>query len=183
MDFTEKKISSEKIFDGRILHVRRDTVELCNGRTSTREYIQHNGAVCIIPVTDNNEIVLEKQFRYPLGKTIVEIPAGKLEPGEDRLEAAKRELAEETGYIAGKMENIGEFYGSPAILEERITMYLATELTLTKTNPDEDEFIEVFTMPFEDALKAVMSNKFDDAKTQLCILKAYMILKEKNRRL
>lgn len=176
MELNEKKIDSMSIFDGVILHVRKDTVELPNGNKATREYIHHNGAVCIIPITDNGEIILVKQFRYPIGRVVTEIPAGKLEVGEDRLEAAKRELEEETGYRAGKMEYIGEFLGSPAILEERITMYLATRLTKTETHPDEDEFIEVFTMPLEKAVEKVMANEFVDAKTQLCILKAYMLL-------
>lgn len=176
MDLIEKKISGEDIFDGVVLHVRKDTVELPNGNTSTREYIKHNGAVCVIPVTDNQEIILERQYRYAIGKVLVEIPAGKLEIGEDRLEAAKRELEEETGYKAGKMTYIGEYYGSPALIEERVTMYLATELTETEVHLDEDEFLEVFTMPLEEAYQKVMNNEFDDAKTQLCILKAYNIL-------
>ncbi|MBQ3183365.1 MAG: NUDIX hydrolase [Clostridia bacterium] len=178
MELFEKKISGENIFDGVVLHVRKDTVELPNGNTSIREYIHHNGAVCVIPITDKGEIILERQFRYPIGRVVTEIPAGKLEIGEDRVEAAKRELEEETGYKAGKMEYIGEFLGSPAILEERITMYLATELTKTETNLDEDEFLEVFTMPLEEAYERVMANEFADAKTQLCILKAYNILKK-----
>ena len=178
MELFEKKISGENIFDGVVLHVRKDTVELPNGNTSIREYIHHNGAVCVIPITDKGEIILERQFRYPIGRVVTDIPAGKLEIGEDRVEAAKRELEEETGYKAGKMEYIGEFLGSPAILEERITMYLATELTKTETNLDEDEFLEVFRMPLEEAYERVMANEFADAKTQLCILKAYNILKK-----
>ncbi|MBQ4561005.1 MAG: NUDIX hydrolase [Clostridia bacterium] len=178
MELSEKKISGEEIFDGVVLHVRKDTVELPNGNTSTREYIKHNGAVCVIPITDDGQVVLEKQYRYAIGKVLTEIPAGKLEPGEDRLAAAARELKEETGYVAGKMQYIGEFYGSPALLEERVTMYLATELTKSEMNLDEDEFLEVFTMPLEEAYEKVMANEFDDAKTQLCILKAYNILKK-----
>lgn len=177
MNLIEKKIDGENIFDGVVLHVRKDRVELPNGNVGIREYIHHNGAVCVIPITDKGEVILERQYRYPIGRVVTEIPAGKLEIGEDRLEAAKRELEEETGYKAGKMEFIGEFLGSPAILEERITMYLATELEKTKTNLDEDEFLEVFTMPLEEAYEKVMANEFADAKTQLCILKAYLMLK------
>ncbi|MBR4880962.1 MAG: NUDIX hydrolase, partial [Clostridia bacterium] len=162
MDLIEKKISGENIFDGVVLHVRKDTVELPNGNTSTREYIKHNGAVCVIPITDDGDVVLERQYRYAIGKVLTEIPAGKLEPGEDRLEAAKRELKEETGYVAGKMTCIGEFYGSPALLEERVTMYLATELTKSEMNLDDDEFLEVFTMPLDEAYERAMANEFDD---------------------
>lgn len=178
MDLIEKKVSGEDIFDGVVLHVRKDTVELPNGNTSTREYIKHNGAVCVIPVTDDGEVVLERQYRYAIGKVLTEIPAGKLEPGEDREEAAKRELKEETGYIARKMTYLGEFYGSPALLEERVTMYMATELTKSEMNLDDDEFLEVFTMPLEEAFEKAMANEFDDAKTHLCILKAYLMLKK-----
>ncbi len=178
MDLIEKKVSGEDIFDGIVLHVRKDTVELPNGNTSTREYIKHNGAVCVIPVTDDGEVVLERQYRYAIGKVLTEIPAGKLEPGEDRVEAAKRELKEETGYVAGKMTYLGEFYGSPALLEERVTMYMATELTKSEMQLDDDEFLEVFTMPLEEAFEKAMANEFDDAKTHLCVLKAYLLLKK-----
>lgn len=177
MNLMEKKIDGENIFDGVVLHVRKDVIELPNGNTSTREYIKHNGAVCVIPVTDDNMIILERQYRYAIGKVLIEIPAGKLEPGEERLEAARRELEEETGYRAGKMTYLGEYYGSPALMDERVTMYLATELTRTEINLDEDEFLEVFTMPLEEAYQKVMNNELDDAKTQLCILKAYNIVK------
>ena len=172
----EKKIKSDLIYNGRILRMYNDTVELENKTIGKREYCKHNGAVCIIPITDKKEVVLERQYRYATGKVMTEIPAGKLEKDEDRLEAAKRELREETGYIAGKMLNIGDFYGSPAILDERITMYLATDLQKGETEYDEDEFMEVFTMPLDDAVEMVMNNEIDDAKTQLAILKAYMLI-------
>lgn len=177
MDLTEKKLSEENIFDGVVLHVKRDTVELPNGNTATREYVTHNGGSCVIAVTDNNEIVLERQFRYPMGRVITEVPAGKLEIGEDPMEAAKRELIEETGYIPGKLQFIGKYIGSPALNNEVVYMYLATELTLDKSIPDEDEFLEVFTMPFEEAVEKVMNNEIEDARTQVCILKAHKILK------
>ena len=178
MDLTEKKISGESIFDGVVLHVRRDTVELPNGHTSTREYVTHNGGSCVAAVTDKGEIVLERQFRYPVGRVVTEVPAGKLEIGEDPMEAAKRELIEETGYIPGKIQFIGKYIGSPALNNEVVYMYLATGLTLDRSVPDEDEFLEVFTMPLEEALEKVMSNEIEDARTQVCILKAYKILKD-----
>lgn len=172
----EKQFKSDNVFKGRVISVFDDIVELDNGNKSRREYAKHNGAVCIIPITYNGEVVLERQYRYAVGKVMTEIPAGKLETNEDRLEAAKRELEEETGYKAGRIVDLGDFYGSPAILDERVTMYLATDLTKGETNYDADEFMEVFTMPLKEAVEKALNNEFDDGKTQLCILKAWMYL-------
>ena len=121
----EEKISSENIFDGFILHVRKDTVRLPNGNTSTREHIMHVGAVCVVPVTEDGRVYMERQFRYPLDMVISEIPAGKLDSlSEDRLEAAKRELLEETGLTAERWTDMGDYYPSAAYTNERLTMYL-----------------------------------------------------------
>ena len=125
----ETKISREEIFDGVIVHLVRDTVELPNGAKATREVALHGGAVCVVPVTDEGEIIMERQFRYPFDEVIWEIPAGKLDKGEpDHLEAAKRELREETGYTAETYTFIGDLYPSPAILSENIRMYIASGL-------------------------------------------------------
>ena len=183
MDLEEKKISREEIFEGRVLHVVKDTVSLPDGGTATREILLHHGAVCIIPITDDGKVILERQFRYAVGDVLVEIPAGKLEPGEDPLECAKRELQEETGYSADEMIVIGDYYGSPALLREHITMYLARGLHKGKTHYDDDEFMEVFEMPLDDLIDDVMNNKIPDAKTQLCALKAREFLnREKSER-
>ena len=134
---SEKKISSEEIFDGVILHVIRDTVELPNGHSSIREVIRHIGAVCVIPVTENDEVIVERQYRYPLDRVILEIPAGKLDsPDEDRLSAIQRELREETGYSADEWMNIGDFHPAPAYSDEYITMYLARGLHKGKQDLD-----------------------------------------------
>ena len=126
---SETKISSEEIFDGLVLHVVRDTVKLPNGHSSIREVIRHIGAVCVIPVTENNEVIVERQYRYPLDRVILEIPAGKLDaPDEDRLSAIQRELREETGYTADEWTVIGDFHPAPAYSDEYITMYLARGL-------------------------------------------------------
>ncbi|MBR2853480.1 MAG: NUDIX hydrolase [Clostridia bacterium] len=174
---SEKKISSEEIFDGIILHVFRDTVELSNGNTTIREVIRHIGAVCVIPVTDDNQVIVERQYRYPLGRVILEIPAGKLDaPDENRLSAIQRELREETGYTADKWTEIGDFHPAPAYSDEYITMYLARGLHKGEQDLDTDEFLDVCTVPLKDLVDEVMSGKISDAKTQVCILKAARIL-------
>ena len=179
MILEEKTLSSELIFDGRVVHLYRDEVELPNGGTSVREYVKHVGAVCVLPLTNQNEVVLERQYRYPFHSVLVEIPAGKLDaPDEDLREAALRELREETGFVPNELIDIGDYYGSAAILGERIRMFVARGLTLGSTQPDEDEFLEVFTMPLEDAVREVMAGHIPDGKTQLAILKVYQMKKE-----
>ena len=176
-NLSETKISSEEIFDGLVLHVVRDTVKLPNGHSSIREVIRHIGAVCVIPVTENNEVIVERQYRYPLDRVILEIPAGKLDaPDEDRLSAIQRELREETGYTADEWTVIGDFHPAPAYSDEYITMYLARGLHKGQQDLDADEFLDIYTIPLKDLVEDVMSGKISDAKTQVCILKAARIL-------
>ena len=173
----EKKTSSEDIFDGVILHVKRDRVTLSNGSSTVREVIRHIGAVCVIPVTDDNRVIMERQFRYPLNKVILKIPAGKLDaPDEDRLSAIKRELREETGYIADEWTELGDFHPAPAYSDEYITMYMARKLRRGDRHLDEDEFLDVCTVPLKDLVEDVMAGKISDAKTQVCVLKAARLL-------
>ena len=173
----EKQLTSEDIFDGIILHVKRDTVGLSNGSTTIREVIRHIGAVCVIPVTENNEVIVERQYRYPLDRVILEIPAGKLDaPDEDRLSAIKRELSEETGYYADEWTEIGDFHPAPAYSDEYITMYLARGLHKGERHLDEDEFLDVYSVPLKDLVDDVMAGRISDAKTQVAILKAARIL-------
>ena len=174
---TEKQVSSEDIFDGVVLHVKRDTVSLSNGSEAVREVIRHIGAVCVIPVTEKNEVIMERQYRYPLGCVILEIPAGKLDaPEEDRLSAIQRELREETGYTAEEWTEIGPFHPAPAYSDEYITMYLARGLHKGERHLDEDEFLDVYTIPLSELVEDVMAGRISDAKTQVCILKAARIL-------
>ena len=183
MDLTEKTLKSQLIFDGKILHVYNDEIELPNKKTANREYIKHIGAVCVIPVTNEGDVILVKQYRYAVSTPLLEIPAGKLDSAdEDPLEAATRELREETGAVAGTMKPLGLYLGSPAILGEKIHMYLATELTFGETSPDEDEFLEICKIPLEKAVDMVINGEIADGKTQAGILKAATILGVLNRR-
>ena len=179
MELTEKTLRSELIFDGRVVHLYRDEVELPDGGTSVREYIKHVGAVCVLPLTDDGDIVLERQFRYPFARVLVEIPAGKLDsPDEDLREAALRELREETGIVPRELIDLGDYYGSSAIMGERIRMFFARGLSFGAQELDSDEFLEVFTMPFSCAVEEVMAGNIPDGKTQLAILKVREFLQK-----
>jgi ADP-ribose pyrophosphatase len=176
MDLTEQFLESQTIFEGRILNVKVDKVRLPNGNTSTREWIKHRGAVAVVPVTEDKKLILVRQFRYPLGRVTLEIPAGKLDTvEEDRLDAAKRELHEEVGVVAASWRNLGEFHPSPAILNERITLYLAQEFTYNQPCPDDDEFLEIEAMPLDKLVDMVLAGEISDAKTQTAILKVYAL--------
>ena len=173
----ETETASENLFDGIILHVRRDTVALPNGRSAVREVIRHIGAVCVIPVTDDGQVIVERQYRYPIDRVITEIPAGKLDSREeDRLEAIKRELREETGYTAEEWISLGDFHPAPAYSDEYISMYMARKLHAGNRHLDADEFLDVFTVPLKDLVEDVMAGRISDAKTQTAVLKAARIL-------
>ncbi len=173
----ETFVSGEQVYRGKLLDVRRDEIKLPDGKPSAREYIRHVGAVCIVAVTEGGEVVVERQFRYPVGEVMTEIPAGKLDGREeDRLSAAKRELREETGYTAGEWTFIGDYYPTPAYSDERISMYLARRLIRGDRNLDEDEFLNVETVPLETLLREITDGKITDGKTQAAVLKAARIL-------
>lgn len=172
-ELAEKKVSSEVIFEGQILHVERDHVKLPNGDIKTRELIRHIGAVCMVPVTADNQIIMERQYRYPMDEVFWEIPAGKLDASnENRLSAAKRELQEETGFTADEWTELGIYYPTIAYSDEKITMYMARGLHLGERNLDDDEFINVTTIPIERVIKMIMDGEITDGKTQTAVLKA-----------
>ena len=169
----EKHLATEEIFNGVILRVVRDRVALPDGNSATRELIRHIGAVCVVPVTEDGQVILERQFRYPLDQVMTEIPAGKLDsPDEDRLSAAKRELLEETGCSADNWTDLGVYYPTCAYSDEKITMYLATGLHQGAQRLDEGEFLNVFTMPLKQAVEQIMAGEITDGKTQTALLKA-----------
>ena len=178
MDLTEKQISFEYKFKGKIVNLRVDDALLPNGTTAKREIVEHNGGVCVAPLDDEYNLYFVKQFRYPYMEIVTELPAGKLEKGEDPFEAGKRELKEETGATAQKYVDLGKLYPTPGYCGELIHMYLATELEFGEQNPDEDEFLEVYKIPLAKAVEMVMNGEIRDSKTQTMILKIHIMKQE-----
>ena len=176
MEFTEKTVKENVVYDGKILRVRVDEVELHNGRITKREVCDHRGGVAVLPVTDAGDVILVTQFRYPYMKTVLEIPAGKLEDGEEPLLCGMRELREETGYEAGEITSLGHLYPSPGYTNEKIYLFMARALSAGDASPDEGEFVSVRKIPMEQALSMVEKDEIHDAKTVAAILKAARIL-------
>lgn len=169
----EHQISSKEVYRGKLLLIYEDQITLPNGHLASREIMKHNGASAIVPITEDGKVIMERQFRYPLGKVITEVPAGKLDgPDEDRLEAAKRELKEETGITADNWVNLGDYYPSPAYTTECITLFLATGLHQGERKLDEDEFLNIEAIPLENVVRDIMDGKIADGKTIAAILKA-----------
>ncbi len=163
--FTEEKISGEVVYAGNFIEVHRDVVRLPDGTQATRDYIRHPGAVAIVALTDENHVVLERQYRYPLARDLVEIPAGKLEAGEAHLETGKRELLEETGYSAAHWTYLGRVHNAIGYSDEGIELWLATGLQKGEAKLDAGEFLEVFTLPFDEALAMATDGRISDVKT------------------
>jgi len=166
----ERTISSERIYKGKVVSLRVDKVKLPDGRSSTREIIEHRGAVAIVPLTEEGEIVFVKQYRKPVEMVLLEIPAGTLEEGEEAEECAQRELIEEIGYRAGKMEKLTEFFLAPGYSSELIRLYLATDLKAEKGDADEDEFLKIEYLSSDEAVEKVENGEIKDAKTIAGIL-------------
>ncbi len=175
MHLEEKTVSSSEIYDGKIFKVTKDTALLENGKEAVREVVHHSGGVTVIPVTENNEIIMVRQYRYPHHKALLEIPAGKLEKGESHYDAGKRELLEETGCTCSEYKYLGEVLPTPAYVSEIIHMYIAKGLEFSKQNLDSDEFLDVEKIPMEKAVEMVMNGEITDSKTQIGVLKAYYL--------
>ena len=178
MDLTEKTLSSEQIFDGRLLKVYRDQVELSDGGTSVREFVHHPGGVAAVALDGEGNVYLERQFRYPYRKVVTEIPAGKLEPGEDPFPAIQRELKEEIGAEAGRWDALGCIMPSVGYTDEMLYLYLARDLTFGDTRLDEDEFLEPFKLPFAEALSQAADGRINDAKTLSALFRADKLIRE-----
>ena len=166
----ETRIASEDVFDGKLLHVRRDTVRLPDGETATREYIVHPGAVMIIPRLPDGNLLMERQFRYPMARVFIEFPAGKIDSGEDPAATAARELLEETGYSAERWAHIGTLHPLITYSTERIEIYTADALTFVGAKLDAGEFVETFAATLDEALTWIDRGEITDVKTMLGLL-------------
>lgn len=181
-ELLEKKISDEILYHGRIFDVHRLRVILPDGKESDRDIITHSGGAAVVALTDDNQLVMVRQYRIAVGKELTEIPAGKLETGEDPLLCAQRELEEESGYRAEKWFHLNSSYPSPGYTSEKLHLYLARELSKTKAHPDEGEFLEAVLTPIDEVIDLIRSGDITDAKTIIAVLLAAEVLKEEGQR-
>lgn len=179
MTFEEKTISSEMIYKGAILNLRKDKVEVINGGTSYREIVEHRGGVAVVALKDDGKVIMVKQFRKPIERVILEIPAGKIEEDEDPEKTAIRELKEETGYTPGKTEFLGKIYPSVGYSKEALYLYLCTELTEGETEFDENEAIDTLEMDLDDLFSMAVKGELEDGKTVVAIMQAWAKIKLK----
>ncbi len=177
MDLTETTLTSEVMFAGKIITVEKQRVQLPDETTSEREIVHHSGGSCVVAVDESNYVCLIRQYRKALECETLELPAGKLEPGEDPYDCAVRELKEETGFEADRVEPLGSIYPTPGYCDEKILIYLATGLKSGRQELDPGEFLSVVRLPLKDVHEAVMEGRIRDAKTVVGILKAVSILK------
>ncbi len=176
MELMEKTVEQNTLFQGAIVTLRRDKAELVNGQIVSREVVEHPGGVAILPLYEDGTVSVVRQFRYPFQAVVTELPAGKLEYGEEHRPAALRELEEEVGARPGRLTYLGCLYLSPGFSTEVLHMYLAQDLTLGECHPDEDEFLETERVPFGELVEQVMSGAVKDAKTVALVLKAKQYL-------
>ena len=176
MDLTERTLESKTVFQGKIIKVLVDRAQLPDGHSAMREVVLHPGGVAILPLDENGMVTLVQQYRYPFHQVLLELPAGKLDEEEDHRLAAIRELSEETGLEAGELTYLGCILASPGFCDEKLHMYLARNLCRSQSHPDEDEFLNVVTMPFQELCRQVMDGTIEDAKTVATTLKAKVLL-------
>jgi len=176
LELKETMLTSELVYDGGLLKVYYDTVELIDGRTAWREVIRHPGAVVMVPVDDEGNVYLVRQYRYPYGRVLLEVPAGKLEWGEAHFDAAQRELEEEIGAVAERWTPMGEMLPTPGFCDELQHVYLARGLTFGESHPDEDEFLEPVKIPMREAVAMAVDGRLEDSKTVAAILRAWHLM-------
>ena len=176
MDLTEKRISGEEKYNGVIISVTLDTVELCDGKQTLREVVHHPGGVGVLPMDEDGNVYMVRQYRYPVGAPVLEIPAGTIDHHDEHIATAKRELSEETGFSADECIDLGCCYTSPGYTDEIIHVYLARGLHKGKSHLDEGEFLNVEKLPFDALFGMVMRNEIIDAKTIIAVSKAKLYL-------
>ena len=181
MDYTEKTLSREEKYQGKILSVHRDVIRLPDGAEAVREVVEHSGGVGVLPVDENGDVYCVRQFRYAFGAHLLEMPAGKLEPGEDPLGCAVRELSEETGFTAAEYVDLGRLYPSPGYCHETLYIYMATGLTRGQAHLDRGEFLDVEKHSLDELYDMVMRNELPDAKTAMAVIKAKLLWDERKR--
>ena len=172
MVYFEKQVETKTVYRGKIVDVRRDVAELQNGNKAEREVVVHPGGVGIVAVTNDKKVLMVRQYRYPMEEELLEIPAGKLDGGEDPFECAVRELSEETGFTAGRYVDLGAIYPSPGFCRETLYIYLALDLTPGEMHLDENELLSVEQVDIDELIDRVMANELKDAKTVVGIMKA-----------
>lgn len=170
VDLTEHRVGGRMVYRGRLLEVHEDRVRLPDGSEAGREYVVHPGAAVILPLFDDWSVLLERQFRYPVGRHCVELPAGKLEPGEPPLETARRELLEETGYRAGRWHHLCTLHPCVGYSDEAVEVFVARELSAGEARLDEGEFLETLILPLDEALEWVRTGRITEVKTQMALL-------------
>lgn len=178
MKLTEKRLSGKELYHGKIIRVQLDEVELENGAKAMREVVRHPGGVCAAILTEKNELMFVRQFRYPYAQVVLECPAGKLEPGEDPDEAIKREQKEETGTTSSRYIKLGEIYPTPGYCDEILHLYACRVESYGDLNPDEDEFLEVERIPLQKAVEMAENGELLDAKTQILVLRAARLVEQ-----
>ena len=178
MELMEKTVSTETVYEGIIVNIRRDKAELIDGRITNREVVVHPGGVCVFALDNEGNVIMVRQYRYPMGEVVLELPAGKLEKGEDPSDSGLRELAEETGLEPKTYLSMGCSFSSPGIMTEKIHYFFATDLVQGPVHPDDGEFLEVVRVPLEKLEELAKKGEIKDAKTLIGLFKARMLMQE-----